>query len=171
MDTLFPFYRWGNWDSELGLAQGDTVSSWKHWDFNPGVTQGPEFLGDSATWGLGPSSFPLQLFWRQISAWNMGLIPNLNSLEEKTLQLCGYIPHGLEYTLLAIGEWLNTELSWFTVSHGTSETALVSPYFFHSDTHPPKKPLSSVPVSLFHYCNGWISLFNKENKSQAWRHL
>ena len=126
---------------------------------------------DSVMWALGPSSFPLQLFWRQISAWNMGLIPNPKSLEEKTLQLCGYIPHGLEYTLLGIEEGLNSELSWFTVSRGTGERALVSPFLFHSDTYPPKTPLSSLPVSLFHYYNGWICLFNKENKSQAWRHL
>ena len=122
---------------------------------------------DSAMWGLGPSSFPLQLSWRQISAWNMGLIPNPKSLKEKTLKLCDYVPHGLEYTLLAMGEWPNTKLSWFIVSCGTSEIALVSPFLFPSDTHP-QNPLSSLPVSLFHYYNGWISLFNKENKSQAW---
>ena len=84
----------------------------------------------------------------------MGLIPNPKSLEEKTLRLCGYIPHRLEYTLLGIQEGLNSELSWFTVSRGTGETALVSPFLFHSDTHPPKNPLSSLPVSLFHYYNG-----------------
>lgn len=92
----------------------------------------------------------------------MGLIPNLKSLEEKVPAVWLHPTWAGIYTLLAIGG--QTMSSPGSLSHmELVRRLLVSPFLFHS-VATSKKPLSSLPVSLFHYCRLNFP-FSQENKS------